>query len=192
MLQCSDTMRRTLAFAAGMVACAVGGVRGQELRQPPQHVARIAVPSGWRTVVIPEPERVGWGTLTVHQSGRTTVPQPGATQPARVETASLPPQKVLTGPAHALTGIASFYWQDQMTASGERFDKTAMTAAHRTLPLGTRVRVTHVASGRSVVVRINDRGPFKPGRVIDLSLAAAEQIGMTAHGLAQVRIDVAR
>ena len=79
-----------------------------------------------------------------------------------------------------------------MTASGERFDKTAMTAAHRTLPFGTKVRVTHAKSGRSVVVRINDRGPFKPGRVIDLSQAAAEQLGMTGHGLAQVTVDVVR
>ena len=77
-----------------------------------------------------------------------------------------------------------------MTSSGERFDKRAMTAAHRTLPLGTRVRVTHATSGRSVIVRINDRGPFKPGRVIDLSEAAAEALRMTAVGLAQVRIDV--
>jgi rare lipoprotein A len=79
-----------------------------------------------------------------------------------------------------------------MTASGERFDRNALTAAHRTLPMGTRVRVTHLASGRNVVVRINDRGPFTPGRVIDLSKAAAEHIGMTANGLARVRIDVVR
>jgi rare lipoprotein A len=65
-----------------------------------------------------------------------------------------------------------------------------MTAAHRTLPFGTRVRVTYVRNGRSVIVRINDRGPFRPGRVIDLSKAAAEALEMTAHGLARVRLDV--
>lgn len=96
----------------------------------------------------------------------------------------------LLGPGHALDGIASYYWQDQMTSSGERFDRRALSAAHRTLPFGTRVRVTHARSGRSVVVRINDRGPFKKGRVIDLSEAAAQAIGMTGAGLAHVRIDV--
>lgn len=91
---------------------------------------------------------------------------------------------------HTLEGIASYYWQDQMTASGERFDKLAMTAAHRTLPFGTRVRVTNVVNGRNVVVRINDRGPFKPGRVIDLSDAAAQAIDMKREGLVAVTVTV--
>jgi rare lipoprotein A len=99
----------------------------------------------------------------------------------------------ITGPAMGpATGIASFYWQEQMTASGERFDKSAMTAAHKTLPMHTRVRVTRLDTGRSVLVRINDRGPFKPGRIIDLSDAAADALGMKAMGLAQVKIDVVR
>jgi rare lipoprotein A len=190
-------MRCTPAHAFAvllLVAASAERVAAQEpqLLQAPQPVARRATLSGWRTVLIPEPERVAWGRITITRGETSPYPQPKSTQPTRVETASLPPQKTLIGPAHALTGIASYYWQDQMTSSGERFDKRAMTAAHRTLPLGTRVRVTHVSSGRSVVVRINDRGPFKPGRVIDLSEAAAEQIGMTNQGLAQVRIDVVR
>jgi rare lipoprotein A len=77
-----------------------------------------------------------------------------------------------------------------MTASGDRFNKRDLTAAHKTLPLGTKVRVTHLGNGRSVEVRINDRGPFKPGRVIDLSEAAAEQLGMTRQGLAAVKVEV--
>jgi rare lipoprotein A len=77
-----------------------------------------------------------------------------------------------------------------MTASGERFDKHAHTAAHKTLPLGTRVRVTNLANGKSTVVRINDRGPFKPGRVIDLSEAAAGDIAMKGVGLTRVAIEV--
>lgn len=89
-----------------------------------------------------------------------------------------------------MAGIASYYWQDQMTSSGERFDKNALTAAHRSLPMHTRVKVTHLQSGRSVVVRINDRGPFKPGRIIDLSDRAAEILGFKAKGLAQVRLEV--
>ena len=89
-----------------------------------------------------------------------------------------------------MTGLASYYGQGEVTATGERFDPSAMTAAHRTLPFGTRVRVTRVDTGSSVVVRINDRGPFKPGRVIDLSEGAAENLGITRIGLAQVRLEI--
>jgi rare lipoprotein A len=92
--------------------------------------------------------------------------------------------------AHALDGIASYYWQDQMTASGERFDKRAMTAAHPTLPFGTLVAVTNLRNGKTTVVRINDRGPFKPGRIIDVSEAAAEVLDMQSRGLAPVKLEV--
>ena len=91
---------------------------------------------------------------------------------------------------HSLKGIASYYWQGQKTATGEQFDKTALTAAHKTLPFGTRVKVTRVDNGDSVIVRINDRGPFKPGRVIDLSEGAAQNIGMTGLGLTAVQLEV--
>jgi rare lipoprotein A len=92
--------------------------------------------------------------------------------------------------SHALDGIASFYWQGQMTASGEAFDKRAMTAAHPSLPFGTLVEVTNLGNGRKTVVRINDRGPFKPGRVIDVSEAAAEILDMQKRGLAPVKLVV--
>lgn len=91
---------------------------------------------------------------------------------------------------HLLEGIASYYWQDQMTSSGERFNRSAFTAAHKTLPMNSRVMVTNVVNGRSIIVRINDRGPFKPGRVIDLSEAAAQEIGMHDKGLVPVKIQV--
>jgi rare lipoprotein A len=87
-------------------------------------------------------------------------------------------------------GIASYYWQGQRVASGGRFDPSAMTAAHKTLPFGTRVRVTHLGNGRSVEVKINDRGPFIAGRIIDLSKGAAGVIGMTAQGIARVAVEV--
>jgi rare lipoprotein A len=87
-------------------------------------------------------------------------------------------------------GLASFYGSDQQTANGERFNPRALTAAHRTLPFGTKVRVTNVRSGRAVTVRINDRGPFVPGRVIDLSQAAAEELGIVGRGIAKVKLDV--
>jgi rare lipoprotein A (peptidoglycan hydrolase) len=88
------------------------------------------------------------------------------------------------------TGVASYYSRPQRVSSGGRFNADAMTAAHRTLPFGTRVRVTHASNGRSVDVRINDRGPFTGGRIIDLSRAAAQAIGMAGQGVARVRVTV--
>ncbi|AFY61271.1 septal ring lytic transglycosylase RlpA family protein [Synechococcus sp. PCC 6312] len=91
------------------------------------------------------------------------------------------------------TGMASWYgpgFHGARTSSGERFDQYAMTAAHKTLPFGTMVRVTNLNNGRSVLVRINDRGPFTPGRVIDLSRGAAEVIGLVSSGVGSVRIEV--
>jgi rare lipoprotein A len=90
------------------------------------------------------------------------------------------------------TGQASWYgpgFHGRSTASGERFNQNAMTAAHRTLPFGTLVRVTNMRNGRSVIVRINDRGPFTRGRIIDLSVAAARAIDMYSSGVASVRVE---
>jgi rare lipoprotein A len=89
-----------------------------------------------------------------------------------------------------LQGVASFYWQPQKVAAGGWFNPNAMTAAHKTLPFGTRVRVTHMGNGRSVDVKINDRGPYIPGRIIDLSKAAAGVIGMQGQGVAKVKVTV--
>ena len=92
-------------------------------------------------------------------------------------------------------GLASWYgpgFHGRQSASGERFNQNAMTAAHRSLPFGTRVRVTNLNNGRQVVVRINDRGPYSGRRVIDLSAGAADQIGLTHAGVGQVRIEVLR
>jgi rare lipoprotein A len=93
---------------------------------------------------------------------------------------------------NASHGLASFYSHGSATASGERFNARELTAAHRTLPFGTRVRVTNLVTGRSVTVRINDRGPFVPGRVVDVSSAAAESLGMVEQGVAKVKLDVVR
>ncbi|WP_425229679.1 septal ring lytic transglycosylase RlpA family protein [Sphingomonas sp.] len=104
----------------------------------------------------------------------------------------------LRAPATAMrydeTGIASWYdaaFAGRPTASGERFDPAAMTAAHRTLPFGTFVQVTALTTGRSVVVRINDRGPGRRDRLIDLSRGAAGRLGML-DGLARVRVRTIR
>lgn len=98
-----------------------------------------------------------------------------------------------TRPDHETEGFASWYagkFQGRRTANGEIFDTNLMTAAHKTLAFGTVVEVTHIGSGRSVEVRINDRGPFVEGRVIDLSRAAAEALEMTAEGIAPVRLRI--
>jgi rare lipoprotein A len=90
-------------------------------------------------------------------------------------------------------GTASYYadkFVGRQTASGEVYDPEAMTAAHRSLPFGTKVRVTRVETGASVVVRINDRGPFQRGRIIDLSKCAARQLDMIQAGVVEVRLEL--
>lgn len=90
-------------------------------------------------------------------------------------------------------GIASWYggkFHGRLTANGERFDANKLTAAHKTLPFGTVVKVTNTDNGRTVTVRINDRGPFVENRIIDLSRGAAEQLEMTGTGVAQVRLEI--
>jgi rare lipoprotein A len=90
-------------------------------------------------------------------------------------------------------GIASWYGEDfqgNETANGETYNMNALTAAHRNLPLGTRIRVTNLRNRRSLVLRVNDRGPFIPGRLLDVSRAAARMLGFAASGKARVKIQV--
>jgi rare lipoprotein A len=121
---------------------------------------------------------IGIATLAVAACGAPPRPQP------------LPEP----GPTHVQRGMATFYGsalQGHPTASGERFDMHLMTAAHRTLPLGTRVRVTNLRNGRSVDVRINDRGPYGDrNRIIDVSEAAAQRLGMIDAGVVPVTVEV--
>ncbi len=101
-----------------------------------------------------------------------------------------PPDAVPRG--YTETGMASWYgkkFHGRRTANGERYDMNALTAAHPRLPFGTVVRVTSLDNGRSVVVRINDRGPFKKGRIIDLSRAAARKLHMIKRGVVKVRLE---
>jgi len=88
------------------------------------------------------------------------------------------------------SGTASYYWEGSRVASGGRFDPDGLTAAHRTLPFGTRLRVTDLISNRSVVVTVNDRGPFVSGRVLDLSRGAARVLGMTERGVTRIKASV--
>ena len=125
------------------------------------------------------------GCATV--SDRTTGPVPPATP--------TPPSLAKPAPSRpdGQTGKASWYGDahhGKKTASGEIYDMNELTAAHRSLPLGSRVRVTNVENNRSVVVRINDRGPFVRGRIIDLSRAAARELGSLGAGVFTVRLEV--
>lgn len=114
---------------------------------------------------------------------------PGMPQAAASENTNIAKTRV----AKTLSGAASWYggkFHGRLTANGERFDMNELTAAHRSLPFGTRVRVTNEHNGRSVVVRINDRGPFVGNRIIDLSRGAAAAVDMISTGVAPVRVDV--
>ncbi len=100
---------------------------------------------------------------------------------------------VVSAAAQTSQGLASWYgpgFHNRLTASGEVFDRWELTAAHLTLPFGTRVRVTNLDNQQSIVVRINDRGPFVHRRIIDLSQGAAEELGMVSSGVAPVRVEV--
>lgn len=104
-----------------------------------------------------------------------------------------PPIPVVETKETFVRGIASYYahqFHGRQTASGEIFNMYQLTAAHRSYKFGTRVKVTHLGNNRSVVVRINDRGPFIEGRVIDLSLAAAQELEMVRAGLAEVKLEI--
>jgi len=99
---------------------------------------------------------------------------------------------VQPGSASAQTGHASWYALTSLTASGERCNPNAMTAAHRSLPFGTKVKVTNLHNGRAAVVRINDRGPFVKGRIIDVTKAAAQKLGFRGRGTARVSLEVVK
>jgi len=121
-------------------------------------------------------------------AGEISLPVPKPAAPSEAQLALAVP-----GVTESYVGLASWYgrrFHGRPTASGSLFDMAALTAAHPSLPFGSRVRVTNLANGRSVTVTITDRGPYVEPRVIDLSRAAAEQLGFLDDGLARVRLDV--
>jgi rare lipoprotein A len=104
-----------------------------------------------------------------------------------------PPPVAQKPPPFTQVGMASYYgagFNRKPTADGEAFNANALTAAHRSLPLNSKVRVTNLENGRSVIVRINDRGPFDKHRIIDLSAKAARELGMTHDGVARVKLEL--
>ncbi len=131
--------------------------------------------------------------LTVSCAERKTtigsLPAPGAAAPPAAPTVSESPA---AGRSYRETGLASWYGREshgRKTASGEVFDMNGMSAAHRTLPFGTRIRVTNLENYKSVIVTVNDRGPFVKTRIIELSQGAARELGFTAQGTATVKIE---
>lgn len=132
------------------------------------------------------------GTLIFGACATRPVPEGRPPAPVGGPPAALPS---VARPEVAELGLASWYGRGdhgKRTASGEPYNMEAFTAAHRALPFGTWVRVTHLASGRTVTVRINDRGPWVGGRVIDLSRRAAQALGILWDGVARVRLEVVR
>ncbi len=125
-----------------------------------------------------------------HRSKLALARKAAASKKAKLETMLRQDVKDRRVGKHALHGVASFYTYDTETASGEKFNPRAMVAAHRTLPFGTWIRVTDLDTDQSVTVRVNDRGPYVDGRIVDLTTAAAETLGITKRGLAKVKIDV--
>jgi rare lipoprotein A len=135
---------------------------------------------------------------SIDQPQTHTIPRktpPIATIPSSPETEEASPLAKIPEhrqPTVVETGLASWYgprFHGKRTASGEVFNQEDFTAAHRTLPWGTKVKVTNIANGKSVAVRINDRGPFGKGRIIDISRAAARVLGMVGSGITTVRLE---
>jgi rare lipoprotein A len=200
-LHVSRRFRQTAVALAAFVAAVPDVARAENLfsvlfAPTPRPAVSNATANGWTATVFHTPQATvapvaasdpGWTAIVV---ALNTTPDVTTGSIARHEVAAARPGPRLTGHGHALSGVASYYWEDQMTATGEHFNKRAMTAAHKTLPFGTRVRVTRADNGDSVVVRINDRGPYIGGRIIDLSERAAENLGMTDIGTTPVRLEV--
>ncbi|WP_224199290.1 MULTISPECIES: septal ring lytic transglycosylase RlpA family protein [Pacificimonas] len=150
----------------------------------------------FRLLSAPEPVADDGPVLLGAGKAGVDLPEPAAEELAAAEAsaeAALPDADVAAPASPAGEGQASYYGpglEGNPTASGETFDPEKLTAAHRSLPIGSMVRVTHSRSGESVTVRINDRGPFHGNRIIDLSVAAARELGMLNSGTARVRLEL--
>lgn len=141
------------------------------------------------SLIIPAKAEVG--ATSLNPPPAQLVPSLKADKPAAATNQSVVPQSTHANKKKAvLSGYASFYDFGRITANGERFLPMGMTAAHRTLPFGTKLLVTNKKTGKSILVRINDRGPFIRGRVIDLTRGAARAIGLEGSGLASVTMEV--
>ncbi|MEO3748829.1 septal ring lytic transglycosylase RlpA family protein [Plantactinospora sp. B5E13] len=198
---------RTGLVAAGAVAVALvgGGAAGAvQLGAGPDTAAVSSVadpvtptaldtPTATPGTPTPSPSAAAPTRSPEHASRSTTRPTPSRSTPTKRPTATKKPSSTKTNSEQVVgTGScgASYYDQGQVTANGEAFNPDALTAAHKTLPFNTRVRVTNPANGKSVVVRINDRGPYVDGRCIDLSRAAFAAIAPLGQGEVDVTYQI--
>jgi rare lipoprotein A len=182
-------MPRKGMAAALVAAMALGGAMTSPLAQEAvdSDLALSAPALPDTTSGITLSEETSFDTAFDHLQGQLAEP---SMPPHAVDMATIEPPH---GPRHLGTGVASYYgrrFNGRLTANGETFDMNAMTAAHRTLPFGSMVRVTNPRNGKSVVVRVNDRGPFVEGREIDISRAAAEEIGLINRGHGEVELEL--
>jgi rare lipoprotein A len=166
----AETARISLASSSRLLLAIVGAASLAACAQSPVGRQKADLTATGRHAAVERPHRVA------------------ALHPRPISRARIPADEAKQTAAH---GVASFY-SDTETASGERFDKNELTAAHPSLPFGTKLRVTDVSSGRFVTVRVNDRGPYVRGRVVDISPSAAEALGMVDKGVTNVRLDVVR
>lgn len=164
----AETTRSSFATSCRLLLAIAGAASLAACAQSPVGRQKADLTGATRQAAVERPHRVA--ALHPRPISRPRVPDSDAKQTA----------------SH---GLASFY-SDTETASGERFDKNELTAAHPTLPFGTKLRVTDTDSGRFVTVRVNDRGPYVRGRVVDISPSAAEALGMVDKGITNVRLEV--
>jgi rare lipoprotein A len=153
-----------------------------EASQTPNRAAKAAREPFKQARLAPDPSILG-------ASRQTPEDEPALGEPPQDEASLRDIPSDDAAPAQGQTGRASWYDLEAKTASGEAMDGEALTAAHPSLPFGSKVTVANLDNGRSVVVRINDRGPFSKGRIIDVSRAAAEQLGMIGTGVARVSVN---
>jgi rare lipoprotein A len=166
-----------------------------------ERIVSLSEPAPRIAAVAPEPAQIPNRAKKAAREAVKQAAREAAKQAARETVhaeANLPPEIETPMPEEAEgeeqdaeTGRASWYALPGRTTSGERMDATALTAAHPSLPFGSRVKVANLDNGRTVVVRINDRGPFAKNRIIDLSKAAAKELGMIAAGVARVEVSPA-
>ncbi|KKJ99601.1 septal ring lytic transglycosylase RlpA family protein [Micromonospora sp. HK10] len=187
------------ATAAVGVVLAVGGTVGAVRLTAAEPAAEPAVVEALPSTLAPSPTSLPPSPSAAPSGSPSPTASPKATRTqaasrSKARTSSPKPTAKKTTPAPKVVDSgscgASFYDEGQMTANGETFNPDALTAAHKTLPFNTRVRVTNPANGKSVVVRINDRGPYIDGRCLDLSRAAFAAIAATSLGEVTVRYEV--
>ena len=157
--------------------------------RPAQQIVATAIAQVSDTIVAPEPSIA----IPVERPQQPTTPAPAvAPSNVNVEQPAATVKPVLDRIIATQTGQASWYGSEggSKTANGEKYYPNGLTAAHRTLPFGTKVRITSLKTGKTVVVRINDRGPFRSRRIVDISAGAAAEIGIKANGVGDVRMDI--